>query len=49
MIDQFGFDLVDGGPLAESWRIQAGTPGYGARRTAGEPRADLDAAVRPGT
>ena len=28
MIDQFGFDLVDGGPLAESRRIQA--DGYGA-------------------
>jgi predicted dinucleotide-binding enzyme len=49
MIDQFGFDAVDGGPLTDSWRIQAGAPGYGRRRTADELRADLDAAVRPGT
>ncbi len=49
IIDQFGFDAVDGGPLAESWRIQAGAPGYGRHRTADELRADLAAAVRPGT
>jgi hypothetical protein len=48
IIDTFGFDAVDGGPLAESWRIQAGTPGYGPRRTADELRADLAAATRPG-
>jgi predicted dinucleotide-binding enzyme len=29
LVDQLGFDAVDGGPLAESWRIQPGTPGYG--------------------
>ncbi|MCE3276593.1 MAG: oxidoreductase [Propionibacteriaceae bacterium] len=28
LIDGFGFDVVDAGPLAESWRIQPGTPGY---------------------
>jgi predicted dinucleotide-binding enzyme len=47
VIDQFGFDLVDAGPLKESWRIQPGTPGYGPRRTAEEIRADLVAAARP--
>jgi predicted dinucleotide-binding enzyme len=28
LIDGFGFDVVDAGPLAESWRIRPGTPGY---------------------
>ena len=34
LLDQFGFDTVDAGPLAEGWRIQRDTPGYGPRRTA---------------
>lgn len=46
MIDAFGFDVVDAGPLAEGWRIQRGTPGYGPRRTAEGLRADLAAAKR---
>ncbi len=46
LIDQFGFDTVDAGPLAEGWRIQRDTPGYGPRRTAPELRADLAAAKR---
>ncbi|HLK39909.1 MAG TPA: NADPH-dependent F420 reductase [Polyangiaceae bacterium] len=47
MLDQFGFDAVDAGPLAESWRIQRDTPGYGPRRNATELKADLAAATRP--
>jgi 8-hydroxy-5-deazaflavin:NADPH oxidoreductase len=47
LIDQFGFDVVDGGPLGESWRIQPDTPGYGPRRNADELRRDLAAARRP--
>ena len=47
LIDQFGFDVVDIGPLSESWRIQRDTPGYGPRRTADELRSDLAAAQRP--
>lgn len=47
LIDQFGFDTVDLGPLSESWRIQRDTPGYGPRRTANELRKDLAAAERP--
>ncbi|BCS30963.1 NADP oxidoreductase [Luteitalea sp. TBR-22] len=45
-IDQIGFDVVDAGPLAEGWRIQRDTPGYGPRRTAEELRRDLAAAKR---
>lgn len=29
LVDALGFDPVDGGPLAESWRQQPGTPVYG--------------------
>lgn len=47
LIDRFGFEVVDIGPLSESWRIQRDTPGYGPRRTAEELRRDLAAAQRP--
>jgi predicted dinucleotide-binding enzyme len=46
LIDQFGFDTVDAGPLAEGWRIQRDTPGYGPRRTAEELKTDLASAKR---
>ena len=46
LLDQFGFDTVDAGPLEEGWRIQRDTPGYGPRRTAEELRRDLAAAKR---
>lgn len=46
LIDQFGFDVVDAGALAEGWRIQRDTPGYGPRRSADELRRDLAAAKR---
>ena len=46
LIDQFGFDTVDAGPLKEGWRIQRDTPGYGPRRTAEQLRQDLAAAKR---
>lgn len=48
LIDQFGFDTVDAGPLREGWRIQRDTPGYGPRRNAEELRRDLAAARRYG-
>ena len=47
IIDRMGFDVVDVGPLGESWRIQRDTPGYGPRRTAEALRRDLAAAERP--
>jgi predicted dinucleotide-binding enzyme len=46
LLDQFGFDTVDAGPLTEGWRIQRDTPGYGPRRTAQELRTDLAVAKR---
>ena len=46
LLDEFGFDTVDAGPLKEGWRIQRDTPGYGPRRTAEELRKDLAAAKR---
>jgi predicted dinucleotide-binding enzyme len=46
LLDQFGFDAVDAGPLKEGWRIQRDTPGYGPRRTAPQLRQDLAAARR---
>jgi predicted dinucleotide-binding enzyme len=49
LLDQFGFDTVDVGPLSESWRIQRDTPGYGPRRTVEALRKDLAAATRPPT
>jgi predicted dinucleotide-binding enzyme len=46
MLDAFGFDTVDAGPLEEGWRIQPDTPGYGPRRNAEELKRDLAAAKR---
>ena len=46
-LDRIGFDTVDLGPLGESWRIQPGTPGYGADLTQAELEAATAAAVRP--
>jgi predicted dinucleotide-binding enzyme len=31
LIERLGYDVVDAGPLAEGWRVQPGTPGYGPR------------------
>lgn len=38
LLDEFGFDTVNLGPLAEGWRIQRDTPGYGPRLNATELR-----------
>ena len=46
LLDEFGFDAVELDSLAEGWRIQRDTPGYGARRDADQLRADLAAARR---
>ncbi|GAA1445707.1 NAD(P)-binding domain-containing protein [Leifsonia poae] len=38
LLDDFGFDAVDLGPLSEGWRVQRETPAYGPRLTAPELR-----------
>ncbi|ONI67720.1 NADP oxidoreductase [Kribbella sp. ALI-6-A] len=44
LVDDLGFDPVDAGPLAESWRQQPGTPIYGTDLTAAAAREALAAA-----
>ena len=44
LIDELGFDVVDVGPLAESWRIEPGRPGYGPRLDAAAMREALASA-----
>jgi hypothetical protein len=41
LIDQFGFDVVDVGPLAEGRRFQPGTPAYNVRLDASALRRAL--------
>ncbi|GGF25842.1 NADPH-dependent F420 reductase [Subtercola lobariae] len=49
LLDEFGFDALDAGPLAEGWRIQRDEPGYVAGyRTIDELTGDLAAAKRVG-
>lgn len=43
LIDSFGFDVVDAGPLAEGRRFEPNTPAYGPRLTADEVRVALAA------
>jgi len=45
-IDDLGFDVVDLGPLAEGWRIQRDTPGYGPELDAEQLRAATAEAKR---
>ena len=47
LFDEIGFDTVDLGSLAESWRIQPGTPGYGPQLDAEGLTAALAGATRP--
>jgi predicted dinucleotide-binding enzyme len=46
MLDEFGFDAVDAGPLAEGWRYQRDTPAYGAAADAAGVREALGRARR---
>ena len=58
-LDSIGYDAVDAGSLAESWRQEPGSPAYGppygsfddpggTPASAGKIRAALAAARRPG-
>ena len=46
LIDRFGFDVVDAGPLSESWRFEPGAPAYGPRMDGTELASALAAAER---
>jgi len=46
LIDELGFDGIDAGTLAESWRQQPGTPVYGADLKADQTQTALSSARR---
>ncbi len=46
LLDEFGFDAVDAGPLSEGWRFQRDTPGYGTVHDADGMRQALQDAKR---
>jgi len=46
LIDRIGFDAVDAGPLAQSWRYEPGAPAYGPRFDRAELASALAAAER---
>jgi predicted dinucleotide-binding enzyme len=46
LINEFGFDVLDTGSLADSWRFERDMPAYGVRTTAAELQVALDAAER---
>lgn len=46
LLDEFGFDAVDAGSLAEGWRFQRDTPAYGPRLDAAGLRDALGRARR---
>ncbi|MFA1623672.1 NADPH-dependent F420 reductase [Rhizobium mongolense] len=46
IVNEVGFDPVDGGPLAESWRQQPATPGYCCDYDTATMRKALDVAIK---
>jgi 8-hydroxy-5-deazaflavin:NADPH oxidoreductase len=46
LYDEFGFDAVDLGPLAESWRVDPGHPGFVTRQNLAELTANAANANR---
>ena len=46
LYDAFGYDTVNIGPLADSWRVERDTPAYGVPQDAELLRANLAAAQR---
>jgi predicted dinucleotide-binding enzyme len=45
-VEEIGFDVVDAGTLADTWRYEPGTPAYGAQLDAAGLREALGAAQR---
>lgn len=48
LLDEFGFDTVNAGPLDESWKFERDQPAYVIRQNADELRANLPLATRNG-
>jgi 8-hydroxy-5-deazaflavin:NADPH oxidoreductase len=46
LYDEFGFDSVNVGPLADSWRVERDQPAYVTRQTRDELLANLQLATR---
>ena len=46
LYDEFGYDTVSTGPLAESWRVERDQPAYVVRQNSDELRANLARATR---
>lgn len=46
LVDEFGFDTVDAGSLAESWRFERDQPAYVVRQNAAELRVNLTKGAR---
>lgn len=46
LIEEFGFDVVDLGDLAESWRVDPGHKGFVTQQAAAELRANAASAIR---
>jgi 8-hydroxy-5-deazaflavin:NADPH oxidoreductase len=47
LYNEFGFDVVDIGGLAESWRVDAGQPAFVTRQNIAELKANVANAKRP--
>jgi predicted dinucleotide-binding enzyme len=47
LYNEFGFDAVDIGGLAESWRVDAGQPAFVARQDVAELKVNVAKAQRP--
>jgi 8-hydroxy-5-deazaflavin:NADPH oxidoreductase len=47
LYDEFGFDAVDLGSLAESWRVDPGQPAFVTHQNRSELRANVASAKRP--
>jgi 8-hydroxy-5-deazaflavin:NADPH oxidoreductase len=48
LYDEFGFDALDIGDLAESWRLDPGQPAFVTRQNLAELEANVARAKRPG-
>jgi len=46
LLDSFGYDVVDAGPLDQGWRFEPDHPAYGPRLNSGELTAALASAQR---